>query len=387
MYHGATVGVVVPAYNEESFVGEVIETLPEYVDRIYAIDDASTDATWLEIRAAAERVNARARGDGPSTRRVVPIQHERNRGVGGAIKTGYLRAKHDGLDVVAVMGGDGQMDPGHLPAVLEPVVSGSAEYAKGNRLLAEAGDGNMPRFRLVGNLLLTYLTRIASGYWHVGDPQNGYAAISSDALEDLEIEQMFEYYGYCNDLLVRLSVHSCRVVDVPIPARYGDEESHIEYHRYVPVVSLLLLRLFVWRLVVRRDGPTERARTALFVGGALGVVAAGFGLVRSVLRDPPSAPGLPTSDHDVAVRRRRDQPKPSAERSWLASPDWVLTSIIGLVAIVLGMAIDAWSTRSRNGVVRRSHDPSIDRGVETDRDRMPSHGRVAEPGESGPRTD
>ena len=142
MYRGHTVGVVIPAYNEEPFVRETIETVPAFVDRIYVIDDASTDGTWAEITAAAtaerDRASGRGHGDGVPgpdrfDRRIVPIQHERNRGVGGAIKTGYLRAIDDEIDVTAVMGGDGQMRPEALELIVEPVATGWAEYAKGNR--------------------------------------------------------------------------------------------------------------------------------------------------------------------------------------------------------------------------------------------------------------
>ena len=180
MYNEHTVAVVVPAYNESGFVGEVIETLPAFVDRVYAIDDQSTDETWDEITAAAAAVNDTASTDGGAAfdQRVVPIRHETNRGVGGAIKTGYLRAREDAVDVTAVMGGDGQMDPTQLERIIQPITTGEAEYAKGNRLINSEDHAEMPRFRLVGNRILTLLTKIASGYWRVGDPQMGYTAIS-----------------------------------------------------------------------------------------------------------------------------------------------------------------------------------------------------------------
>ncbi|MFW6321261.1 MAG: glycosyltransferase family 2 protein, partial [Halohasta sp.] len=181
MYNEHTVAVVVPAYNESGFVGDVIETLPEFVDRVYAVDDQSTDDTWREITAAADAVNettAETDGGAGFDQRVVPIRHDENRGVGGAIKTGYLRAREDEIDVTAVMGGDGQMDPAYLERIIEPIVNGEAEYAKGNRLVNDTDHTEMPRFRLVGNRILTLLTKIASGYWRVGDPQMGYTAIS-----------------------------------------------------------------------------------------------------------------------------------------------------------------------------------------------------------------
>ena len=274
MYNEHTVAVVVPAYNESGFVGEVIETLPAFVDRVYAIDDQSTDETWDEITAAAAAVNDTASTDGGAAfdQRVVPIRHETNRGVGGAIKTGYLRAREDAVDVTAVMGGDGQMDPTQLERIIQPITDGEAEYAKGNRLINSEDHAEMPRFRLVGNRILTLLTKIASGYWRVGDPQMGYTAISLSALRETDIENMYEFYGYCNDLLVRLNVAGHRVADVPSPLNYGDEHSDISYLTYIPRVSLMLLRTFLWRLWSGRRTAGGVATLVLYVSGAAGTL-------------------------------------------------------------------------------------------------------------------
>ncbi|MFB9826166.1 glycosyltransferase [Halobaculum roseum] len=286
MYRGQTVGVVIPAYNEEPFVRETIVTVPAFVDRIYVVDDASTDDTWTEIQRAVALDRARsdrrgrsernrkhdrhnssdrqesrperpdgARGtdestrtDGPFDERIVAIRHEENRGVGGAIKTGYLHARDDDIAATAVMGGDGQMDPDVLGTLFDPIVDGEADYVKGNRFVGRRDRGDMPRLRFVGNAMLGALTKIASGYWSTGDPQSGYTAISRRALHEADIEGMYEFYGYCNDLLVKLNVARLRVVDLPNPIIYGDEESHIRYRTYVPRVSWMLLRNFLWRL-------------------------------------------------------------------------------------------------------------------------------------------
>ncbi|MCU4752486.1 glycosyltransferase family 2 protein [Halobacteria archaeon AArc-curdl1] len=271
MYREKTVGVVLPAYNEEGFVGDVIRGMPEYVDRIYAIDDQSTDDTWSEIRAAAREDGDRTHrpkgediepmmADGGTTAlenrafvddaigRVVPIQHWHNRGAGGAIKTGYLAALKDGVDATVTVDADGQMDLDQMSRLLEPLVENEADYAKGNRLLSKEYRAAMPRFRFVGNAILSFLTKIAAGYWKTMDPQNGYTAISNEALEAIAVENLYEYYGYCNDLLVKLNVHGMRVADVTMPAVYGNEESSIQYSRYIPKVSLMLLQNFLWRL-------------------------------------------------------------------------------------------------------------------------------------------
>ncbi|SEM02380.1 glycosyltransferase family 2 protein [Haloferax larsenii] len=272
MYREHTIGVVVPAYNEAGFVGDVIDTMPDYVDRMYVIDDCSTDDTWAEIQEYAAKINDSApetesdsetfsfRDETPEpltdggtafADRVVPIQHEENRGVGGALKTGYCRALEDEVDITAVMGGDGQMDPDILDRFLDPIVDGDADYTKGNRLLYKGYREGMSKWRFFGNSILTFLTKIASGYWKMMDPQNGYTAISYYALDNVGIEDMYEYYGYCNDLLVKLNAKGMKIADVAMPAVYGDEESSIKYSSYIRKVSRMLLANFLWRLKVK----------------------------------------------------------------------------------------------------------------------------------------
>jgi len=285
MYRGHAIGVVVPAYNEQAHVAAVVRTLPAYVDRAYVVDDGSTDDTWAEIRRVADDLNGSA--DDSDDPQVVTIRHRTNKGVGAAIKTGYEHALEADLDVVTVMGADGQMDPEKLPLLLDPIVEGRADYAKGNRLVRPEDRESMPRFRLFGNVVLTLLTKVASGYWSIGDPQNGYTAISTDALAAVPLGDMYEYYGYCNDLLVKLHVSGQRVADVRIPAEYGDEESHISYLEYVPRVSLMLLRNFGWRL--RRqltDGHGRGITVAYLLGATLltaGLVSAIGGLDESLV--------------------------------------------------------------------------------------------------------
>lgn len=259
MLYEKSVGVVVPAYNEAQFIGDVIETMPPFVDRIYVIDDASTDKTWQEILKHSGRVGRKEYEQSETqdaANRVIPIQHDENRGVGGAIKTGYKQALADEMDVTAVMGGDGQMDPDYLANLIRPVVGGYAEYTKADRLYGDGSTRGMSRWRLFGNTVLSWLTRITSGYWGLSDPQNGYTVISLPALEALDLEEMYEYYGYCNDLLVKLNVLGMRVADVPVPAVYGDETSSIRYPEYIVKVSGMLFRNFIWRL--RREYVEQR---------------------------------------------------------------------------------------------------------------------------------
>lgn len=259
MLDGKSIAVVVPAYNEAGFVGGVIDTFPAFVDRAYVIDDCSTDDTWAEMLAHADAVNRvraavvpltpSAADDGTAAEGpVVPIRHPENRGRGAAVKNGYRRALADGIDVVAVMDADGQMDPDILHEIVGPVVRAEADYAVGNRLHDFDSWAGMPLFRLFGNVVLTLLTRVASGYWSLSDPQNGYTAISRSALEALDMEALYDDYGFLNDLLVHLNLHRRRVVNVPMVARYGEEESGIRYSRFIPELSQLLLRASCWRL-------------------------------------------------------------------------------------------------------------------------------------------
>lgn len=268
MYRNHSVGVVVPAYNEAGLIGEVIRTIPSFVDRVYVIDDCSTDGTWEEIQEHAAAVNRKrgrtpaladgghgpgsGTGAGPGTQRpgprVVPIRNDVNRGRGASVKRGFHRALEDGIDVVAMMDGDGQMDPAVLDRILDPVVEGRADYAKGNRLTADGGWQGMSRFRLFGNLMLSFLTKMSTGYWGIGDSQNGYAAISREALERIDIDDLYEDYGFENDILAKLNLHDMRVADVPHPAVYGEETSTIQYSTFIPRVSALLLRNFARRI-------------------------------------------------------------------------------------------------------------------------------------------
>lgn len=236
MYQGKTIGVVVPAYNEEEFIGSVVNTMPDFVDRVYVIDDASTDNTY---QIASDIVGQNGR--------LVVITHEENRGVGAAIITGYKKCLEENVDIAVVMAGDNQMNPAELPKLLAPIVTGNADYVKGNRTLTRKHLQGMTRWRRFGNWLLRWLTRIASGNYKIMDPQNGYTAISQQTLEQINLDDVYPRYGYCNDILVKLSVGDARIFEVTMPARYGSEKSKIRYSRYIPKVSWLLLRDFLWR--------------------------------------------------------------------------------------------------------------------------------------------
>jgi glycosyltransferase involved in cell wall biosynthesis len=244
VFEGKRVGVVVPAYDEEALIAATLEGIPPLVDRIVVVDDGSSDRT-------GER--ARELGDP----RVEVLTHERRSGVGAAILTGYRRALEEGLDVVAVMNGDNQMDPEDLPTLVEPVVRGELDYSKANRLATGQAWQLIPKTRFFGNAVLSLLTKVASGYWHVADSQSGYTVVSRQMLERLDLDRVYTNYGFPNDMLVHLNVWNARVRDFPSRPIYGvGEQSSMRYRHVVPKIAWLLLRGFFWRLwekYVKRD--------------------------------------------------------------------------------------------------------------------------------------
>jgi glycosyltransferase involved in cell wall biosynthesis len=264
MVEGKRVAVVVPAHDEEALIGRTLAEIPAFVDRVYVVDDHSTDAT-------AER----ARGVGDP--RVEVIGHERNLGVGAAIVTGYKRALDERVDVTAVMAADGQMEPADLETLVGAVARGEVDYAKANRLFTGQAWELMPRHRYLGNAVLSMLTKIASGYWHVADSQSGYTAISRQLLQQLDLDRIYRRYGFPNDLLVHLNVWNARVRDFPSRPIYNvGERSGIKLWRVVPAIAWLLFKGFFWRL---REKYVIRDFHPLVFFYALGIVMSTLGLV------------------------------------------------------------------------------------------------------------
>jgi len=240
MYKGKKIGVVVPAFNEELLIGRVIETMPSFIDMIVIVDDCSNDNTFPVVQGYAEK----------DTDRIIPIQHEVNQGVGGAIATGYKWCRDQSMDATVVMAGDAQMDPADLPALLEPVINNEADYSKGNRLISGEAWKSIPRIRYLGNAMLSLLTKIASGYWHVADSQTGYTVINLKALKTLDLDNIYRSYGMPNDMLVKLNIFNFRVCDVQIKPIYGiGEKSGIKPLRMIPKLSWLMVNFFLYRMV------------------------------------------------------------------------------------------------------------------------------------------
>lgn len=240
MKQGVRIDVIVPAHNEAAHIGQVLDSMPAYVDRIWVVDDGSTDDTVARVMANRHP-------------RVAVRRHRRCLGVGAALRNGYKAAFADGADIVAVMAGDGQMAPEDLPALLAPLLHGEADYSKGNRLGPSAWR-HMPKSRLFGNYLLSALTRLATGL-SVDDSQCGYTALSRQAASRLPWARLWHGYGYPNDLLGWAAIVQLRVVDVPVRAIYGDEVSGVRLRHAIAVVPFLLARVILRRLRYRGSLP------------------------------------------------------------------------------------------------------------------------------------
>jgi glycosyltransferase involved in cell wall biosynthesis len=265
---GKRVAVVVPAYDEALLVAETIRGIPDFVDLVVVVDDCSTDDTAEQARATGDQ-------------RLEVLRHEENRGVGAAIATGYARCRDLGVDVTCVMAADNQMDPDELASLVGPVARGEVEYAKANRLVSGEAWTLIPRSRYLGNAVLSLLTKIASGYWHVADSQAGYTAVSITALRRLDLDRLYRGYGFPNDMLVHLNVQNARVRDVPSRPIYGvGERSGIRIRRVAPRIAWLLFKGFWWRMLqkyVIRDFHPLVFFYAL--GGLMTVVGLVLGLI------------------------------------------------------------------------------------------------------------
>jgi len=282
---------VVPAYNEEDQIGMVIETMPGYVDKIIIVNDKSTDDTAEVVKKymgshhnegilqlekptpkqrtgiydAAEEVLRQKNNEeikyfapativnsNPDNDRIVLINLTNNSGVGAAIARGYKWCKDNGIDCTAVMAGDGQMDPDELESICKPVVEDGIDYVKGNRLKHASAFQVIPKTRFFGNSILSILTKIASGYWHVSDTQTGFTAISKNALNSISLYKIYPSYGMPNDMLVRLNIAFCTIKEVKIKPVYNvGEKSKMKVFKIILPISFLLLKSFFKRLWVK----------------------------------------------------------------------------------------------------------------------------------------
>jgi glycosyltransferase involved in cell wall biosynthesis len=283
MYREKSVAVIVPAFNEEKLIDRVLTTLPGFIDHIVVVNDGSQDATGEVVKACQQKDS-----------RIIYIGHDKNRGVGGAIASGYRWARDHEIDISVVMAGDAQMDPTDLPKLLDPVVEGKVDYSKGNRLFTGRAWDVIPKTRYLGNAILSFLTKIASGYWHVADSQSGYAAVTLEVLKTIDLETIYRRYGMPNDFLVKLNVYQFRVSDVSIHPVYGiGERSGIRIYKVVFTLSLLLFRLFLWRLkekyIIRDFHPLVLFYLLGFVLTPIGVLFGTYLLVYRIFVGPVAA--------------------------------------------------------------------------------------------------
>jgi dolichol-phosphate mannosyltransferase len=216
-----TVAVVIPCFRVRDQILGVIARIGENCNRIYVVDDCCPESSGKLVQQSC------------SDQRVTVIFHEKNQGVGGAMITGYLRAISDGAEVIVKIDGDGQMDPGELNRFIQPILSGRADYTKGNRFYNIEDVMGMPAMRLLGNAVLSFLTKLSSGYWRIFDPTNGYTAISAKVAGILPLHRIRKRYFFESDMLFRLGTVRACVLDIPMKAIYGEEKSNLKIHRVI----------------------------------------------------------------------------------------------------------------------------------------------------------
>lgn len=260
------VAVVIPCYKVTGQILQVIAAMPSMVERVYVVDDHCP----LESGALVEQ-----RCTDP---RVHVLRHTANQGVGGAVITGYRQALEDGMDIVVKVDGDGQMDPALIPAFIAPIANGKADYTKGNRFFSPTMVATMPKIRLLGNAMLSFVNKVVSGYWSIMDPTNGYTAISTRLLPHLELDKLERRYFFESDMLFRLSLLRSLVVDIPMHAHYGEETSHLSIAgtalKFPGKYLSRLAKRFLYNYLLRDFNPatlqTLLGLALILAGGAFG---------------------------------------------------------------------------------------------------------------------
>ena len=234
------IATVIPAYRVERNIAEVLRGLPTYIQHIIIVDDASPDSSADLISGAAKK-----------NKRITLIKHDKNQGVGGAMISGFHKALELGAQIIVKLDGDGQMDPAHIPALISPLIEGKADYTKGNRFRDFQSLNQMPFLRRVGNLGLSFLTKAATGYWNTFDPTNGFFAIRADILSQLPLDRLDKGYFFETSMLANLYLLDAVVVDVPIPAKYGNEISNLSIKRVFFEFPIKLMRTFLHRIILK----------------------------------------------------------------------------------------------------------------------------------------
>jgi dolichol-phosphate mannosyltransferase len=263
MYQNTNVAIIVPAYNAETSINEVINAFPSWLDCIVVVNDNSTDNT-LQI------LQSNTNGH------LIIINNPENLGVGGAMKRGYQEALAQDADIIVKMDSDGQMDPAYLPQLLAPIISGNANYTKGNRFLHTTELKQMPFIRRLGNLGLSFMTKAATGYWNIFDPTNGYTAIDKHTLARLNFDNLSNRYFFETSMLMELYNNRAVIKDVPIPARYQGEKSSLSTFKSFFEFSSKLWKGFFHR-ISRQYFTSDFSVISLFI--FFGLLLFTFGLV------------------------------------------------------------------------------------------------------------
>lgn len=290
MLNNKTIAVVIPAYNVDSQIKMVIDTIPAFVDRIVVVNDSSKDKTEdivrsylneknqseVKLNSALERIPEtkfnRAEvllienqknelkkfppsvvvNTSQDSCRIILINMKKNAGVGAAVARGLKWCKDQNIDCTAVMDGDGQMDPDELESICRPIIDEGIDFVKGNRLIHRSAMLVIPFIRYFGNSILSILTKIASGYWHISDTQTGYKAISQKALYSINLWKLYKRYGYPNDLLVKLNIAFCTIKEVEIKPVYNvGEKTNMKILKVIPTISWLLIISFFKRIWIK----------------------------------------------------------------------------------------------------------------------------------------
>jgi glycosyltransferase involved in cell wall biosynthesis len=239
MINQKKISVVIPAYKVVNHILKVIDGIPEFIDHIIVVDDKCP-------QNSGDFVNEKSNNP-----KVTVIFNEENKGVGGAVITGYKRAVELNSDIAVKMDGDGQMDPAYLKQLILPIVEGNADYTKGNRFQNFKALRSMPKRRLFGNSMLSFLLKFTSGYWNIMDPTNGYTAIRTATFKGLDFNKISNRYFFESDMLINLNICNAVVMDVPIPAIYGDEESSLNIGNVLLKFPPKLLKGFIKWLVLK----------------------------------------------------------------------------------------------------------------------------------------
>ena len=237
MIEDKKIAVVMPAYNEELLIEKSIDSVPSEVSKIIVINDLSKDRTKEIVENKIK-----------SNQKIVLINNKKNYGVGYSIVEGYKKAYDLDCDIAVVMPGDAQALPEDFYNLIDPVVKGSVDYTKGNRLKYKGVSNIMPKHRFFGNTLLTLLTKFASGYYHIMDPQMGYTALNLKIYPYLELSKLIKRYGYPGHLLYILNLSDATVSDVEVKPHYGEEKSGINLLTFIPKLIYLLIKLFFSRV-------------------------------------------------------------------------------------------------------------------------------------------